>query len=110
MGGWVSLNTNHWNTILCDFLNSNSLIDIWRNRNPGLIQFSWVKPNGSSKSRIDLWLATPGISSNVSNVLISNAPLTDHCVINLELNPDYRPKSKKDYWKFNADLLKEEGI
>lgn len=100
--------TKQWNTILFDFTNSSNLIDVWRDRNPDISPFSWIKPNGSCKSRIDLWLATPEIVKYVSNVSISSAPLTDHCVIQLILNPESRTKYKKDYWKLNADFLKDE--
>lgn len=91
-----------------DFINSNTLIDNWRDRNPDVSQFSWVKPNGNCKSRIDLWLATPEIVKYVSDVSISSAPLTDHCLIHLTFNPKSKTKYSKDYWKFNADLLKDE--
>lgn len=87
---------NQYNNILFDFINSNTLIDIWRDRNPDVSQFSWVKPNGNCKSRIDLWLATPEIVKYVSDVSISSAPLTDHCLIHLTLNPESKTKYKKD--------------
>lgn len=67
-----------------------------------------IKPNGSCKSIIDLWLATPEILKYESDVSICIAPLTDHRLIYLALNPESRTKYKKDYWKFNADLLKDD--
>jgi len=71
-------------------------------------QFSWVKPNGSSKSRIDFWLITETHSEFASNVAISAAPLTDHhCLISLILTPTTKHTFRKDYWKFNAELLKD---
>ena len=62
--------TNQWNPILFYFLNSNSLTDIWRDRNPDVSQFSWIKPNGNCKSRIDLWLATPEITKYVCLLVV----------------------------------------
>lgn len=91
---------------LFDFTNSSALIDEWRDRNPDVSLFCWVKSNGSCKSRIDLWLTTPEIVKLVSGVSISSAPSTDHCLIYLVLNPEIR--YKKDYLKFNADLLNDE--
>lgn len=44
----------------------------------------------------------------MSDVSISSAPLTDHCLIQLVLKPEVRITNKKDYWKFNADLLNYE--
>lgn len=100
---------NHYNTTLLEFCNTFSLIDIWRNKNPILKQYSWIKPNGSTKSRIDLWLGAPGLASYVSEVLISTAPLTDHCLLSLNLKPDVTANKRNVYWKFNTDLLKDQN-
>lgn len=98
-------NVDQWNPIIFDFLNSNSLIDLWRERNLQSTQFSWIKPNGNYKSRIDLWLGTSDIFNCSSDISISTAPLTDHSVLVLQLSPENKPTFKKDYWKLNADLL-----
>ncbi len=76
---------------------------MWRVNHPLLKQFTWIKPNGSSRSRVNLWLASPEILNFVTNVSVSAAPLTDHCVITPK--PDINHRLKKNYWKFNADLL-----
>lgn len=69
-------------------MNANSFIDVWREKNPHRKLFFGIKPNGRSRSRIDLWLATPDITNLVANVSISAAPLTDHCVIEISLKPE----------------------
>lgn len=71
-------------------------------------QFSWLKQNGRSRSRIDLWLISPEIINYVANVSISAPPLTDHCAIEISLKSDCYPKCKKNYSKFNAELLNVE--
>lgn len=43
------------NNLIGEFLINNNLTDIWRVRNPGIKSFSWFKPNGACKSRIDYW-------------------------------------------------------
>ncbi len=48
-----SYTSHHFNNIIQDFCRLNSLTDIWRVKHPNASQFSWVKPNGLSKSRID---------------------------------------------------------
>lgn len=100
VGGDYNLSPHEWmdrcpsrsltktlNPTLFEFINSNHLVDVWRDQNPGVRQFTWIKPNESIKSRIDLWLTTPEVIRYTSHVSISSAPLTDHCVISLKLNP-----------------------
>ncbi len=99
-------NSNHYNTTLFDFCNTHSLIDVWRNKNMNNRQFSWIKPNGSARSRIDLWLLTTELERFVSKVSMSNAPLTDHCLITLTVQPSLNQNKRNTHWKFNADLLK----
>lgn len=60
-------------------------------------------------SRLDLWLGSSVLYRYVSHVSISAAPLTDHSIITLKLNPENKTQFKKDYWKFNADLLIDDG-
>lgn len=79
------------NNIVKSFMTENNLTDIWRRLHPDSERYSWFKPNGSNKSRIDYWLGCEHILSNTLCTSISKAPLTDHCF--------------KGYWKFNAKLL-----
>ncbi len=67
---------------------------------------SWVKPNGSSKSRIDFWLIAEEYSELTTNVSISPASLTDHCLIALILTPAIKHTIRKDFWKFDSEILK----
>ena len=53
------------------------------------------------QDRIDLWLVTSEILSTVTDVSISAAPLTDHCVIGITMKPGNDHKFRKNYWKFN---------
>lgn len=80
-------NNHHYNTTLLEFCNVFSLIDIWRSKNMNTCQLSWIKPCGSAKSRIDLWLSTPDLVNVVSKVSMSGASLTDHCLLSLVLQP-----------------------
>uniref|UniRef100_A0A1A8QG53 exodeoxyribonuclease III n=1 Tax=Nothobranchius rachovii TaxID=451742 RepID=A0A1A8QG53_9TELE len=85
-------NVPHVNPILNDLCNSFSLTDIWRNKNPNTKQFSWIKPNGMIRSRIDLWLVSPPLANIATDVFISNASLTDHSLISLKLTPEMNTK------------------
>lgn len=92
-----------------EFLKSeNNLYDIWRDLYPDAECFSWFKPNGENKSRIDYWLVSNNIIKFVSQSSIFKAPLTDHCFIDLVLEPVGKQFRNKGYWKFNAHLLQNE--
>lgn len=101
---------SHCNTTLMQFMNVNSLFDVWKEKNPNRRQFSWVKPNGRARSRIDLWLISSEVLNCVSNVSMSAAPLTDHCVIEFTLKPDNYSKYYNNYWKCNAALLNSDNF
>ncbi len=104
---WPSkFDNHHFNRIIEGFIRDNSLVDIWRTQNPRKKQYSWYKPNGTAKSRIDYWLVADMLEEFISEVLISKAPLTDHCITELTLNSSSRKKKNKGYWKFNYNLLK----
>lgn len=73
--------------------------------NPYNRQFSWIKLNGRSSSRIDFWLVTPEIMNLMSNVSIAVLPLTAYCVIEITLKLEVSPICRRKYWKFIAKLL-----
>lgn len=75
--------------------------------NPDTLIYMWFKPDGSIKSRIDLWLVSDIRSGLESTATISAAPLTDHCIIKLNFISS-NTHFKKGYWKFNSNLLKNE--
>lgn len=101
---------SHPNLTLQNFCLHSNLVDAWRSGNPNLRQFSWFKPNGTSKSRIDYWLTSPNIMNFIKDTSISAAPLTDHCCISISFHSGEQKSRSKGYWKFNADLLKHENF
>lgn len=120
-GGDWNLTPNEWldrwparvgkpqyNILINNFMADNNFSDIWRKIYPGITGFSWFRPNGSCKSRIDYWLGTDNIMSHVTKTTMSNAPLSDHCFIELVLEPTDKSIYRKGFWKFNAKLLLNE--
>lgn len=96
---------SHPNLHFLNFCLDNNVMDVWRAGNPNLRQFSWFKPNGISKSRIDYWLTSPGLTEFIKDISISSAPLTDHCCISLSFCSNKRESRNKGYWKLSSDLL-----
>ncbi len=58
-------NSHHYNPILCNFCSSFGLFDPWRDLYPNVCQYSWLKPDGTSKSRLDFWLISFHIKGNI---------------------------------------------
>lgn len=99
-------NHSHPNRTLDNFIKQNKLVDLWREQNGNRRQYTWMKPNGQIKSRIDYWLMSNSVSNYICHIKMSGSPLTDHCIVNLEiLYCKKMPKQSKDYWKFNSNLL-----
>lgn len=99
--------THEFNPLFSNFCNNNSLYDIWRHLNTNVRQFSWIRPNGNNKSRIDLWLATQNILKHISYADLSAAPVTDHSIVSITLDPETETNYRQKYWKFNANYLKD---
>ena len=100
----------HYNPIIREFININCLVDTWRVLNPEEKQYTWYKPNGTCKYKIDYWLAADAFGNFTFQASISKAPLTDHCITEMTLNPTSRKNSNKGYWKFNTTLLKNKDF
>lgn len=49
------------------------------------------------------------LATYVCNTSISASPLTDHCVISLDLKPTIHKSLNKGFWTVNADFLKDES-
>lgn len=95
----------HYNTALLELCNSLKLIDIWRYLNPDTQIFTWFKPDGTIKSRLDYWLVSDISPDSEINCTISAAPLTDHCLVKINVTPSNMRLRRNGYWKFNSNLL-----
>lgn len=68
---------HHYNPIVGNYCSSFCLYDPWRDLFPNICQYSWLKPDGTSKSRLDFWQISLDIK-DISNCFISPAPISDH--------------------------------
>jgi hypothetical protein len=83
-------------------------VDIWRERFPNDLEFTWANKSGSRQSRIDYWLISKCMSNFDLNVGIQCTPLTDHktIFINTPLMADYvTGQCRASLWKLNSSLL-----
>lgn len=93
---------------ICDMMDVLDLIDIWRDFNPNKRQYTWRRFNSTQQGRLDYFLISEQLTSNVAKVAISPGYRSDHSIVSLELKTDQH-KRQRPYWKFNNTLLKDKG-
>lgn len=93
---------------LLDLIDKFEMVDIWRERFPNNLEFTWANKSGSRQSRIDYWLISKSMSNFDPGVGIQCTPLTDHktIFINTPLMADYvTAQCRASLWKLNRSLL-----
>ena len=85
------------------------VVDIWRYFHPSSSCYTWMHPDGSVSSRIDL-VGCPFVwVPSVSSCEIVPCPFSDHCAVLLCVNvPDVVPPGP-GLWKLNTSILEEEA-
>ncbi len=87
------------------------VIDYWRTLNPTSVQYTWYNSAGNGQcSRLDYWLISCELCKAISDCEISASPLTDHRMISLNLLTSKQHQISPNIWKFNNDLLQNDGF
>ena len=94
---------------LNDLMTTMQLVDIWRKLNPDSITFSRSRQNMGyfTASRIDRFLVSEELCSNVKHCNYSPYPCSDHDRVELQLDLATIPRGT-GYWIFNNSLLKDD--
>ena len=104
--GYVTLNNPRARQQVLELCSDLSLIDIWRELNMESKEFTWRKPNGTKKARLDFFLISELLFSQITESNISSGYRTDHSLIYTTLGHK-KDKKNKTFWKFNNSLLKD---
>ena len=104
--GYVTLNNPRARERVLELCSEFSLIDIWRELNMESKEFTWRKANGIKKARLDFFLISELLFSQVSESKILSGYRTDHSIIQITLGQNEKKKSRT-FWKFNNSLLKD---
>ena len=83
------------------------LIDIWRVRNQTTKRFTWRRYTPYVQSRLDFWLITETLQTDVVENDICLCVLSDHDYVTLHLHVK-KQRMGPSYWKFNNSLLNNE--
>jgi hypothetical protein len=95
---------------LLEWMENNTISDIWRLRNPGLRKYTWVsKKKPVVMCRLDFILISDNLQGYVKNTDIIPGFRSDHSctTITILLN---EPLRGKGYWKFNNSLTKDKEL
>ena len=84
-----------------------NLIDVWREFNPFMRQYTWRKFNSTKQGRIDFFLITKSLASCIDSKNILPGYRSDHSLIILTFNGKTYERGKY-FWKFNNSLLNDE--
>lgn len=95
---------------LIQFMHKFDLIDIWREKSPGMSLYTSNNKTNTSLSRIDFWLISNWFDKNVINVNIIPTPLTDHKAISIRILLNPHTYYRNSYWKLNSSILKHKTV
>ncbi len=84
--------------------NELHLSDPWRIQNPDVQKFTWRQHDSNKQSRLDFFLVSSELNSNVVSCEINPGYRTDHSLIDMKLDLS-KIERGKGYWKFNNSLL-----
>ena len=83
-----------------------NLVDIWRELNPDVKQFTWQKYNENKQSRLDYFLVLSSLLPFVHKAAIIPSYCSDHSGIELEI--DFAKFNQgRGFWKFNGSLVSD---
>ena len=91
---------------LTNFTDTHRMHDVWRNINPTLCAYTWLKPDGSDASRLDRFYT----ALHTFSCVIIDCPLSDHNAILGTFKLPNDSVRGKGYWKFNNKILLEEDF
>lgn len=94
--------------VLLKILKKFDLIDIWRRRNTGIKQYTWLKASNNrvSGARLDRFYIGKEWNNKIAEVSIFPVGFSDHHLILFALN--MKRTSKPNYfWHFNTKLLQD---
>ena len=83
------------------------VLDVWRHLHPDLRAYTWLKPDGSCSSRIDLIGFLSICLHLVSSYSIVPCPFSDHDAVFLGFSiPEFFPRGP-GRWKLNVSILRD---
>ena len=99
------LSNNHrCKRLVEQYMQTYDLVDIWRENNPEKRRYTYYRSRPSCKSRIDFFLISAGLKTNVRSSNIKDGYLSDHKMCTLQVRVS-KTNIGRSYWKFQDILL-----
>ena len=89
---------------IIDIMTKHTLTDIYRNIYPDTPSFTWRRFNTNKQARLDYFLVSENLCSEISNIDTSNKYKSDHAPVILTMRKNAFIRDRP-YWKFNNSLL-----
>ena len=83
------------------------LTDIFRDLHPHTKQFTRFQRNPLTASRLDFFLISKSLASQIQQCVIAQSIKSDHNLVTRTISNEYLPHGP-GYWKFNNELLQNE--
>ena len=109
-GSVVSDTSRESSLALENFFHEACVVDIWRVLHPTTLAFTWLKPDGSLSSRIDLIGCPHSWLHQVDSSDILSCPFSDHSAVRLICSiPEPIPRGP-GRWKLNVSILSDDAF
>ena len=103
---YVNINNPKARTRLLQLMNSNNLIDVYRQHYPKLKRYTWRRTNPMKQARLDYFIVSETMADIIDKCKIHPSYRSDHSIIeiNLILSTFVRNRGR---WQMNISLLKD---
>jgi exonuclease III len=103
---YKNVNNPNARDVVYEIIIEKEYIDAWREKNMEKQQFTWFKKNPVKKARLDFFLISHDLFTELDEANILPGYRTDHSLIMISIDIGKFQRGKS-YWKFNHSLLKD---
>lgn len=104
---YVNLNNPNARDSVFNIISEYNLLDCWRENHMENLEYTWQRRNPIKKARLDFFLTSDMLFTDLEDSRILHGYRTDHALIYIALKFG-KFKKGTSYWKFNNSLLKDQ--
>ena len=83
------------------------LTDIWRKKNPRIIQFTWMNANATIACRLDKFLISKNLMQSTRSCEIKPCHYSDHDFVHLSIDTHSFCNRRPGVWRLNTSVLSD---
>ena len=92
--------------VFLNYTNENDLVDIWRERNPYKLEYTWSRNNPLKRGRLDMLFVNINLISFITESIIEPGYRTDHSFVVMRMCMKEVEKGP-GIWKMNESVLQD---